>query len=378
MFLRKRMSAFAAGVLLFGVCVASGCSYTLGPNFPESSSYSGDSVGVYVLPTRMCSDYFFADVLLDGIPMTLILDTGARGLHLDHTAVTRHRKATGKHRVGQLEFGDFTARGLSYDTVDFSRIRDAIGADVHGVIGYQIFRDSLLVIDYPAGELRLEAGQLDADDPRTVQYRLDHRGAPFLKFSLDDLEQYVLLDIGAHGGVSLSSLDGVVFLDEPRTLTRGTRVDRDFDKRVGRAVSTARFGPIKIDRPMISSGPPPSTIGQEVLQYFVVTFDQRRRLVRFDGPPTPIESEEMRGTGLGASAESAGYRVVEVYDGTPASRADIRSGDLVIAIDGIPVGDLGCEKRLARKEPSRESVRYTISRGDEVFDIEIAITALVE
>ena len=82
---------------------------------------------------------------------------------------------------------------------------------------------------------------------------------------------------------------------------------------------------------------------------------------------------EFGGLGIEVGQENGYILVIAPIDDTPADRAGLRSGDLIVAIDNQPVRDMLPEDAasLMRGEPGTE-VTLTISRdGLEPFDVEI-------
>jgi S1-C subfamily serine protease len=67
-----------------------------------------------------------------------------------------------------------------------------------------------------------------------------------------------------------------------------------------------------------------------------------------------------------AVGREAGVEVMEVVHGSPAARADIRSGDLIVALDGIPVGDARDLQRLMVGDVIGRSVDALVWRDGEL------------
>jgi S1-C subfamily serine protease len=57
---------------------------------------------------------------------------------------------------------------------------------------------------------------------------------------------------------------------------------------------------------------------------------------------------------------------MEVVDGSPAARASIRSGDLIVALDGVPVGDARDLQRLMVGDVIGRSVDALVWRDGEL------------
>ena len=74
------------------------------------------------------------------------------------------------------------------------------------------------------------------------------------------------------------------------------------------------------------------------------------------------EMDELSGRhGLG---EGFGVVIVEVMDDTPAKRAGMRPGDIVVAFEGRPVTDTRLLQRLIARAPAEGEVRLTVLRRE--------------
>ena len=72
-----------------------------------------------------------------------------------------------------------------------------------------------------------------------------------------------------------------------------------------------------------------------------------------------------------AVGRSDGVEVIEVVDGSPAERAGIRSGDLIVALDGTPITDARDLQRLMVGDKIGRSVGVLVWRDDELRTIEL-------
>jgi S1-C subfamily serine protease len=82
------------------------------------------------------------------------------------------------------------------------------------------------------------------------------------------------------------------------------------------------------------------------------------------GRPLPPRAAE-------AVGRANGVEVMEVVDGSPSDRAGIRSGDLIVALDGTPVTEARDLQRLMVGERIGQSVGVLLWRDDELLTIEL-------
>ncbi len=76
------------------------------------------------------------------------------------------------------------------------------------------------------------------------------------------------------------------------------------------------------------------------------------------------------GIGVSVSSKDARPRIVEVYDGTPAQQAGLQSGDLLVSIDGKPVGDMSLDEMTGLvRGPAGTGVQIVVRRGDDPTEL---------
>jgi carboxyl-terminal processing protease len=82
-----------------------------------------------------------------------------------------------------------------------------------------------------------------------------------------------------------------------------------------------------------------------------------------------VTDARFSGVGLSVIGVDEGLRVTRVYDGSPAKRAGLKPGDLIIAVDGRSLRGVPEETAVSRvKGPSGTQVRLRIERDGKPFD----------
>jgi S1-C subfamily serine protease len=94
-------------------------------------------------------------------------------------------------------------------------------------------------------------------------------------------------------------------------------------------------------------------------------------------PPEEVPEMEIRPY-LGVRYETIeeGARIVQVTPDSPADQADLREGDLILTVDGAPVGEGNPDltARIIQHEPG-DTVELRVQRGDRQLELEVTLGA---
>jgi len=82
-----------------------------------------------------------------------------------------------------------------------------------------------------------------------------------------------------------------------------------------------------------------------------------------------VTDARFSGVGLSVIGVDEGLRVTRVYDGSPAARAGLKPGDLIVAVDGRSLRGVAEQTAVSRvKGPSGTEVRLRVQRDGKTFD----------
>ncbi len=303
-----------------------------------------------VLPSETCRGLFIVPVTFGegtGTTLDFLLDTGSSWTFLDPGALRGIAGGDGRAgkasfqgvRIGPLELGRLRASVLP--------MRDlclAVGREFDGILGFPAFRNVLLTLDYPAEEIRVSSGSLPRPDGREI-FRV-HGKRPHLKVAIGNRRIKLLVDSGSTSHFQLKASDRLTWSVEPRPATCLVGVGGLVVREGGRLDGAVRFGPLDFENPVVILGGSEGQVGWHVLRHFVLTFDQKNKRMRMQADRTdPVRMAPLVGTGLAYDPRPEGLRVVRVFSDTSAEAAGLREGDLIVAIDGIPVHSRGCVSR---------------------------------
>lgn len=320
-----------------------------------------------IVPAQLAGNHLLVELKWDKHgPWTFIVDTGASTSLVSPEFARRYasettarnlpsvhvRSATGqsvlltgvqiKHLImGEARFDNVQA--LVYDTATLSA---HFGRRIDGVLGFPLFRDTIVTLDYPQSRLLLTpAGESPLLPGATIRFNNDRR-TPLIPVRIGDESFVALIDSGSDGALQLNPLGlRPQFSYGPRpgsqvSTLAGTRLQD-----IGRLVQPFHLGDYVIERPIVDLTDNLSCIGGEILRHFAVTFDQARSQVTFYHAPGPtIPAGTKRSTGLNFSKTAAYWRVTNVVTDSPAERLGISNGALVTRINGTLVSQWDLEK----------------------------------
>jgi len=344
--------------------------------------FAAPAAAIAQVPVEICSDYYFVPITHsgdgDGETLHFLFDTGASTTYVDPDSLERfsgQRVAAGRRAV----FHDVAAGPVTFNRLP-ARVRNldhlsvALGREIDGILAFTVFRDFLLTLDYPAGEMRLDEGALPHPNGVDVFSARGRDRRPWIHTQLGNVVRRLLIDSGGSGGFSVKRLQAYPTEAAPRIVGSSARLTEVRTQRSARLDGDALLGPHRIERPLLKNALGSEYIGTDVLRHFVLTFDQPNRRVRITRPDNdaPITFGSLDHHGMVLVPDGVNFRVGQILADTPASHADIQSGDIITHIDGAPIKTRGCPS------DNSDAITVTRRRGDAVRDIQLELVPLVD
>jgi predicted aspartyl protease len=153
-----------------------------------------------------------------------------------------------------------------------------------GILGFALFRDHLLTLDFPRRKLLLDQGELlPGTDPNVVAFGMT-AGIPTIALTIGGNQAVAGIDTGATGLIVPERLAQTLsFIESPTIIAQASTQVSQFEVRGGTMRGGIRLSTFNFDRPFIEIAPSLSLVdlGADTFRDFVVTFDQRRQLVQF-------------------------------------------------------------------------------------------------
>jgi hypothetical protein len=308
-----------------------------------------------------------------GAPPRTLPVRGANGREAELPAITLHELWLGKARFDRVP-------AIVYD---FSDLSAHLGLSIDGVIGYPLFHDTLLTLDYPAATLEIEPNPLvtapPTRQPRTsvIAYNRE-QPTPLIPVQMGNESFFALIDSGSDGGLALNP-SGLHprFIHGPRVGMIVSSLHGDNRQLVGRLEQNITFGSQLVSQPVVDLTEHLSSLGGELLRHFRLTFDQQRHVVTLvrdsDGP---VEMPGRRSTGLSFRRFPNYWRLLAVVPDTPNSALPVLPGDLCVRINGELVEKWTFE-RYSDLVKTADRITYTFLAGPKEQDYEVKVFELV-
>jgi hypothetical protein len=234
-------------------------------------------------------------------PFLFEIDTGAGGgARVDASLKER----LGLKAVGQALAGDpsgkntrtidlFKLDSLSLGGVQFHDVETGVGdynrmpnmQHIDGVLGFGLFAEYLLTMDYPGKRLRLERGALpQANGADILSYETDH-GIPSIELEVGGLKVNAHIDSGnMRGGFTFPSslVEKLSLAAPPKVVGRGRTTSNEFEIKEATLKGNLHWGRYEFNEPSVTFIDifKVGNIGSRVLRDFALTFDQKNHRVR--------------------------------------------------------------------------------------------------
>ena len=284
-------------------------------------------------------------------PYRVALAPTMRGVALDEALV--REAARGKDspvEIDSVQVGHATLAGLSADVVPGESGKPKKGA-TRGTMGLAAFHDAMLTLDFANGIARVENRYLPRRGSNDVRELRTKDGAPACYILVGGQPVEARLDWGSPEGLVLPAA-----LRDSLGLAPG----RD-SVGVGIGVHSFKSLAVKFEPDRTEA-----MLGRAVLRDFGISFDQRRRMLRFAYRPDlgARRTEELRPFGMHLRARGDGsFAVLEIAPGSPAEVSGMEVGDLVIGIDNKSTAVMRGPE--LEKAWSAEKVVLNVRRGGE-------------
>lgn len=353
-----------------------------------------------ILPAQAIGNFLLIEAKWDRFgPYHFLIDTGSSVTLVTPTLARRYAGSDAPHpnsprvrvtgadgnvtelprsSVRRLELGDARFDDVDVLVYDCAPLSAHLGVRIDGVLGFPLFRETLLTLDYPGQRVLLHPARKAPLVPGTVIAFDDARKTPLINVRLGDRSLVALIDSGSDALFTLNPI-GIApqFAFGPTVgATIGT-IAGDRTQTIGRLGEPLAIGEYTFHQPIVEITDELSAIGGGMLKYFSVSFDQLHdRVTFYRESREPIPTAPRRSAGVSFNKTPAYWRVAGVVPNSSAAAAGVQSGDLVARINGEPVArwDL---RRYEQLVATASEIAFTFLNGTAETEKRVRVFELV-
>ena len=372
------------------------------------------------IPIEIYNNLIVVPVVLNGaLPLKFILDTGVRTAILTQKTFTDilnlsySRKYTISGPGGEqiidayvtnnvsLELPGVTGRGHALLVLgeDYLELRNYLGTDVHGILGYELFSRFIVEVDYDKKMLtlslpkRFKKKRKFQSIPIKIEDTKPYATTSVVRSDRTQLTAKLLVDSGASHGLMLepTSDPRIRVPDSTVSSIIGRGVAGEITRKVGR-IQSLRLGTYEIKK-VIANFPDPNSyfdslklgaterngaIGGEVLSRFTVIFNFPTEEIYLKKNSQFKKKFHYNLSGLTVKAKGSRlnvFEITEVRRKSVAQRVGVVAGDLIVSINGLSTRslDLNTINGFFNHKPGKKINLVVDRKGQQLrfsFDLE--------
>jgi hypothetical protein len=365
-----------------------------------------NAAGRTTVPFKLFNNHIYADVLVNGKgPFLCIFDTGGHDLLMPAaakalaiavegaspgTGAGEEVVSTGFARGVTFKIGDLVIKDRAISVLPFASV-ETEGFEEQGMIGFEVFRRFVTVIDYARKTLTfIDPARFRPQGAGTAVPFVFYNQLPQVEGSFEGKAGKFDIDTGSRVELTLTK----PFVDDNKliaTHSRGvTAVDgwgvggRSVDYITRGADLT--LGPVKVDNVVVGlatqskgafSDPNyQGNVGSGFLKRFIVTFDYDHQIMYLKALPAPVpDTGTFDRAGLWINKSPKGFKIADLTNGGPAAKAGLKTGDEISAVDGVAAASIGLSelRQRLRDEKPGTVVTLTVAQGSETRRVAITL-----
>lgn len=290
-------------VVIVAIAVLFACSISVAAQDSTARTRLTHSQQLAVAPMQLRGGMPVIEVKLNGQgPFAFAIDTGA-GMQLDidpavaeqlklaHVGKIRTGDPSGQNdrdldaaRIATLEFGGAEFRNVTAIIRPQRITKDY--PEIDGILGFALFTDYLLTLDYPAMQVRLAKGSLPAANGSDILPFEIENLIPVIEVAVGKLRMKAHIDSGNFvAGFILPEeiVEQLALLTQPVIVGRARSVSNVIEIKQVQLQGIIQIGSFEYPQATITFPALSDTnIGFKVLKDFVLTFDQKNKRMKFE------------------------------------------------------------------------------------------------
>lgn len=394
----NRLRSFGRVVGAAGaIWLLAGCTYLPFRRQPQPPGHTTLSSPLITVAAKTIGNFLVVETKWDRYgPYHFVIDTGSANTLLSPALVRRYGEmqddAPKVHvasaegdlidlptaSVKKLDLGGARFEDVPVLVYDCAELSAHLGVKIDGILGFPLFRDTRLTLDYPHDRVLLQPPNTTALAPGTALPADDSNKTPVVNVQVGDRSLLVLLDSGSDATFSLNPVGlDAKYVSPPRQGATVGTIAGDHPQQIGRLAETLGIAGYTLPNPVVDLTDELSAIGGGILRYFTVTFDPDHDRVTFlRDSHEPIALPTRRSAGVSFSKTPAYWRVAGVIPNSPAATVGIQLGDLVTRINGEPVAKWNLT-RFDQYLTTANEVTFTFLFGTKEVEKRVGVFDLV-
>ena len=278
----------------------------------------------------------------------------------------------------RLQLGSARFEGIRALTHDLDDLSNHLGVRIDGVLGFPLFRDTLLTLDYLQSQIVITPHGVPIALPGVTIPFNNEQNTPLIPIQVGTESLIALVDSGSDAALSLNTVGlHPSFQYGPRPGVLMATLAGDRLSMIGRLAQPLVIGAYVVEDPIVNVTDELSSIGSGLLRSFTVTFDQKRNQVTLFRPTyDPIHVPPARSTGLSFTKIPAYWRVAAIVAGSAADQLGVQVGDLCTRINDEPVASWPYQ-RYSELVRTANRVTYTFINGKDELKVALPVFDLV-
>lgn len=352
-----------------------------------------------ILPAQMLGNYLVVEAKWDRAgPYHFIIDTGSTVTLVTPELAKRYpgappvrplppipvKSAEGETVLlpqtflRRLELSDARFDHVPVLIYDCAALSAHLGVKIDGILGFPLFRQTILTLDYPRSRVLLKPAFNAPLQPGTSIPFNNANKKPLIPVRLGETTFAALLDSGSDAALRLNPVGlNPKFVEAPRPGGTVATLTGDTEQQIGRLADGLVLGNYAVWQPLVEVTDELSAIGGGILRHFTVTFDQERSQVTlYRELPEAVTFRPHRSLGVSFSKSPAYWRIVGVVANSKAAAAGVQKGDLVTRINGEPVAKWDF-RRYQQLIATASEVRLTLLNGSTETERTLPVFELV-
>jgi Aspartyl protease/PDZ domain len=269
------------------------------------------------------------------------------------------------------------------------------GRAISGIIGYELFEQLVVELDYQRQTLRLHR-------PQTYQYQGNGQRIPLViegdrpyisatitPYGYPALPSKLMVDLGSNAALSLTAacgLDQRLIAAAPRTLRRNLATIQGADEIVLARVQSLNIGSILLQQPTAILGKAKAEdcdrlsgkMGYQILRQFKVILDYPHRQLILEPRAQIPYDYDLSGLWLEATGpQLTQYRVGAVTKKTPAATAGVKIGDRIVQINDTPASAQTLVQIRQQLSRTGQTINLQLEREKQQFSVRLKLQPLL-